>query len=172
MLNYNGLSNDQRKQAARAYANAQYEQKKNGIRETILHLDEKYLTIDILKEILIRKTTNYNDKKLLHYNDIKFELTNKEKNQGYIAFYRPQSSGEYAKEDTSKAKTQAEKNVNILPEDYIKVRDIFIKEAIKRNKASANAGFKDICCCWGNRGSKSHFLQIQREINSIITCCL
>ena len=146
LLNYNGLNNDQRKRAARAYANAQYKQNKNGIRETILHLDEKYLTIDILKEILIRKTTNYNDKELLDYNDIKFELSNKEKKHGYIASYRPQSSGEYAKEDTSKAKTQAEKNVNILPEDYIKVRDIFIKEAIKRNKASANAGFKDICC--------------------------
>ena len=150
LLNYNGLSTEQRKLAVSQFMG----QTNIRISELLARLDEKYLTVDLLKDVMMRtekvwdnkRRQNVERKYLKAYINTEFELSEQDKRQYISATYRPKSSGEYALKDTSKAKTQAEKNVNILPDDYKRIRDFLIKESQKRNKNSANAGFQSVCC--------------------------
>ncbi len=154
LLNYNNLTTEQRKLAVNQYINALPNRPRHvgeddrRIVETLALLDEKYLTVDLLKDVLMKteKEWNVERKTLGAYAHTEFELSEQDKRNHIVATYRPKSSGEYALKDTSKAKTQAEKNVNILPDDYKRIRDFLIKESQKRNKNSANAGFQSVCC--------------------------
>ena len=160
LLNYDGLSNEQRKQTVTQYIQALPNRPRyvgeadTRISETLARLDEKYLTVDLLKAVMMRTEKAWDDnrrqnverKTLKTYTNIEFELSEQDKRNYISAAYRPTFSSEYAKKDTSKAKTQAEKNVNIIPEDYKRIRDFLIKESQNRNKNSANAGFQNICC--------------------------
>ena len=150
LLNYNGLSTEQRKLAVSQFMG----QTNIRISELLARLDEKYLTVDLLKDVMMGTEKVWDDKRrqnverkyLKAYINTEFELSEQDKRNHIGATYRPKSSGEYALKDTSKAKTQAEKNVNILPDDYKRIRDFLIKESQKRNKNSANAGFQSVCC--------------------------
>lgn len=154
LLNYNGLNTEQRKIAVKQYIRSlpngprYVGEDDTRISETLSRLDEKYWTIDLLKEVMMNteKNLNVGHKTLGVYKHIEFEQRDNDKRGRINTTYRPKSSGEYAKKDTSKAKTQTEKNVNIIPEDYKKVRDFLIKESQNRNKNSANAGFQSVCC--------------------------
>ena len=126
LLNYQGLSEEQRKKAIQTFL---LEHRKDGLEQLVGRLDEKILTVDVIKELIV------DSDKSLRYGNIRFEGT------GWF----PNSSSEYAKQDTSKAQTQAEKNVNILPDGYKKVRDALIKASKRTNNKSANAGFRTIC---------------------------
>ena len=160
LLNYDGLSGEQRKQAVAQYIRSLPNKPKyvgeddTRISEALTRLDEKYLTVDLLKDVMMGTERVWDEKlhkniermSLRAYAHVEFELSGKDKINRIEATYQPRSSGEYAKKDTSKAKNQAEKNANILSYDYKKVRDFLIKESKKRNKNSANFGFQSVCC--------------------------
>ena len=117
LLNYNGLSSEQRKIAVKQYISSLPNKPRyvgeddTRISETLARLDEKYWTIDLLKEIMMetKKEFNVELKTLGVYKYIEFELNKQDKRNNISATFRPKSSGEYAKKIPLKPKHKQKK---------------------------------------------------------------